>query len=67
MDRISNRLSFSIVLLSLSIVMVGLIIGAALSHSQTMLWRIPIIEIGFVIALFMFMWLIFAILRSGRF
>ncbi len=67
MDRISNRLSFSIVLLSLSIVMVGLIIGAALSHSQTMLWRVPIIEIGFVIALLMFLWLIYAIFRSGRF
>ncbi|ALS28740.1 ABC transporter [Paenibacillus sp. 32O-W] len=67
MDRISNRLSFSIVLLSLSIVMVGLIIGAALSDSQTFIWRIPVIEIGFVIALLLFMWLIFAIFRSGRF
>ncbi|GAB2674347.1 ABC1 kinase family protein [Paenibacillus thermoaerophilus] len=67
MDRISNQLSFSIVLLSLSIVMVGLIIGAALSHSQTLLWRIPVIEIGFVIAMLLFMWLIYAIFRSGRF
>ncbi|GBF72144.1 hypothetical protein PA598K_00381 [Paenibacillus sp. 598K] len=67
MDRISNRLSFSIVLLSLSIVMVGLIIGSALSNSDTMLWRIPVIEIGAIIALLLFMWLIFAIFRSGRF
>lgn len=67
MDRISNRLSFSIVLLALSIVMVGLIISAALNHSQTLFWGIPIIEIGFVIALLMFLWLIYAILRSGRF
>ncbi|NBD23531.1 ABC1 kinase family protein [Paenibacillus glycinis] len=67
MDRISNRLSFSIVLLSLSILMVGLIIGSALSHSQTMIWRIPIIDIGIVVAVFMFLWLIFAIIRSGRF
>ncbi|MCQ6561737.1 ABC1 kinase family protein [Paenibacillus mendelii] len=67
MDRISNRLSFSIVLLSLSIVMVGLIIGSALSHSDTLLWRIPVIEIGFVIAIFLFVWLIYAIFRSGRF
>jgi ubiquinone biosynthesis protein len=67
MDRISNRLSFSIVLLALSILMVGLIVGAALSDSHTLLWRIPIIEIGFVAVLFMFMWLIFAIFRSGRF
>jgi ubiquinone biosynthesis protein len=67
MDRISNRLSFSIILLALSIVMVGLIISAALNHAQTLFWGIPIIEIGFVIALLMFLWLIFAILRSGRF
>jgi len=67
MDRIGNRLSFSLVLLSLSIVMVGLIIGAALRHSQTLLWRIPVIEIGFVVALFLFFWLIHAIFRSGRF
>ncbi|UVI30446.1 ABC1 kinase family protein [Paenibacillus spongiae] len=67
MDRISNRLSFSIVLLSLSIVLVGLIVGSALSHSDTLLWRIPVIEIGSVIAIFLFFWLIFSIFRSGRF
>ncbi|MFS0728082.1 AarF/UbiB family protein [Paenibacillus sp. 1P07SE] len=67
MDRISNRLSFSIVLLSLSIIMVGLIIGSALSESNTMLWRIPVIEIGFIVALLLFIWLIYAIFRSGRF
>ncbi len=67
MDRIGNRLSFSIVLLSLSIVMLGLIVGAALSHSKTLLWRIPVIEIGLGIALFMLMWLISSIFRSGRF
>ncbi|SFI31508.1 ubiquinone biosynthesis protein [Paenibacillus sp. UNC496MF] len=67
LDRISNRLSFSIVLLSLSILMVGLIIGSALTHTQALIWRIPIIDIGFIAALFMFLWLIFAIFRSGRF
>lgn len=67
MDRISNRLSFSIVLLSLSILIVGLMIGAGLSHAQTGLWRLPIIEIGLLIALFMFLWLILSIFRTGRF
>jgi len=67
MDRIGNRLSFSIVLLSLSIVMLGLIVGAALSHSKTLLWRIPVIEIGLGIAFFMLIWLISSIFRSGRF
>ncbi|TBL78928.1 ABC1 kinase family protein [Paenibacillus thalictri] len=67
MDRITNRLSLSIVLLSLSIMMVGLIIGSAISHSQSMLWRIPVIEIGFIAAILMFLWLLYLIVRSGRF
>lgn len=67
LDRISNRLSFSIMLLSLSIVIVGLMIGAAIGDDQYLLWRIPIIEICFVLAILLFAWLIFAIFRSGRF
>jgi len=67
MNRISNRLSFSIVLLALSIIMAGLIIGAALGHAETSIWRFPIIETGFVIAALMFGWLIYAIIRSGKF
>jgi len=67
LDRISNRLSFSIVLLSLSIVMLGLIIGAAISHTKSSLWGIPVIEIGLGVSLFMFVWLLHSIFRSGRF
>ncbi|MNE65522.1 hypothetical protein D3C80_1610050 [compost metagenome] len=67
LDRISNQMSFSIVLLALSIVMLGLIIGSALSGAQPLLWKLPIIEISSVIALLMFLWLIYAIFRSGRF
>lgn len=67
MDRISNRLSFSIVLLSFSIIMVGLIIGSALGGQSSLLWDIPAVEIGFVVAILMFIWLLFSIFRSGRF
>lgn len=67
LDRISNRLSFSIVLLAFSIIMVGLIIGSALGRQQTMLWTIPAIEIGLVVAMVMFVWLIYSIFKSGRF
>ncbi|MBP2257746.1 ubiquinone biosynthesis protein [Virgibacillus campisalis] len=67
LDRISNRISFSIVLLSFSIIMVGLIIGSALGGQSSILWDIPAIEIGFVVALLMFLWLLFSIFRSGRF
>ena len=66
-DRFSNQIAFSIVLLALSIVMVGLIIGVAMSGVQTILWKFPIIEIGFSIAMLMVAWLIYSIFRSGRF
>ncbi|PKR77545.1 ABC transporter [Halalkalibacillus sediminis] len=67
LDEVSNRLSFSIVLLSFSLIMVGLIIGSAMGRQTSMLWNIPAIEIGFVIAMLMFAWLIYSIFRSGRF
>ncbi|MDQ0270606.1 ABC1 kinase family protein [Cytobacillus purgationiresistens] len=66
-DRISNRLAFSIVLLSFSIIMVGLIVGSAMGRQSSLLWNIPAVEIGFVIALLMFVFLIYTIFRAGRF
>ncbi|MDW7651616.1 MAG: AarF/UbiB family protein [Bacillota bacterium] len=68
-DRLANRLSFSIVLLAFSIIMAGLIIGAGLVASITgehLLWRLPIIEVGFVFAGMMAVWLFLAIYRSGK-
>ncbi|TCP30020.1 2-octaprenylphenol hydroxylase [Scopulibacillus darangshiensis] len=65
LDRVGNRLSFSITLLAFSIVIVGLIIGATFGNS--FLAQIPAIEIGFVIAFLMFLLLIYSIIRSGRF
>lgn len=67
LDQISNRLSFSIVLLAFSIIMVGLIIGSSLAHRATLLWDVPAIEIGFVVALLMVAFLLYSIFRSGRF
>ncbi|MCT8139414.1 AarF/ABC1/UbiB kinase family protein [Anaerobacillus sp. CMMVII] len=67
-ERVSNRLSFSIVLLSFSIIMVGLIIGSSLTgHTTTLIWRLPTVEIGFAVALVMFIWLFYAIFKSGKF
>ncbi|MGI6143640.1 MAG: ABC1 kinase family protein [bacterium] len=66
LDRIGNRLSFSIVLLSFSIIMTGLIIGSSLV-GQPVLFGVPAIEVGFIIAALMFFWLLFSIFRSGRF
>ena len=68
LDRIINRLSFSIALLALSIVMLGLIIDGAISGTTSKIMReIPIVDVGFVIMFLVFFRLIFAIFRSGRF
>lgn len=67
LDRVSNQLSFAIILLAFSIIMVGLIVGAALTGETTILWRLPVIEIGSFVAVGMFLWLIYAIFKSGRF
>jgi len=65
-DRISNQVSFSLTLLAFSIVVLGLIVGATFGNN-TLLTSVPAIEIGFVIAFMMFIWIIYSILKSGRF
>ncbi|MDQ0256830.1 ubiquinone biosynthesis protein [Evansella vedderi] len=67
LDHISNRLSFSIVLLAFSIIMTGLIIGSSFGRQSTIIWEIPAIEIGFGVAAIMLIWLFYAIFKSGRF
>lgn len=66
-DRVSNQLSFSIILLSFSIIMTGLIIASALGRQPILFWHIPAIDIGFVFAFLMFFLLLISIFRSGRF
>lgn len=67
LDRVINRLSFSIVLLAFSIIMVGLIVGSAILGEGSIIFRIPIIEIAAIFAMGMFMWLLWSIVKSGRF
>ncbi|WP_060203681.1 ABC1 kinase family protein [Sporosarcina koreensis] len=66
LDRISNRLSFSIALLSFSILLAGMIIGSAIIGQTNVLSHFPIIEASFIIALLMFLFLFYTIIRSGR-
>lgn len=66
LDKISNRLSFSIILLAFSILMVGLIIGSAIAGQSILLWKIPAIEIGSIVATLMFLFMLFSIFKSGR-
>ena len=67
LDRITNQLSFSIILLSFSIVMAGLIIASSLGSQPILIWRIPAIEIGFGMATLMLLWLFVSIFKSGKF
>ena len=65
-DRISNQVSFSLTLLAFSIVVLGLIVGATFG-TNTFMTSIHALEIGFAIAFLMFIWIIYSILKSGRF
>ncbi|MFP7295855.1 ABC1 kinase family protein [Neobacillus niacini] len=68
LNRITNKLSFSIILLSFSIILAGVIIGAALSGQTSILFdKLPVIEIGFAISGGMFLLLLYSIIKSGRF
>lgn len=66
-DRMSNQLSFSLILLSFSIIMTGLIIASALGRQPLTFGHIPALDVGFVLAFIMFFLLIGSIFRSGRF
>ncbi|WP_462409025.1 ABC1 kinase family protein [Neobacillus sp. Marseille-QA0830] len=68
LNRISNRISFSIVLLSFCILMVGIITGTTLSGQKiTLFSNLPIVEIGLAVVIVMFLLLLLSIIRSGRF
>ncbi|WP_455661795.1 ABC1 kinase family protein [Pradoshia sp.] len=67
MDKMANQLSYAIILLSFSIIMAGLVIGSSSRGGTNILFQIPIIEIGFVIATVMVLYLLYSIFRSGRF
>lgn len=66
-DRIGNLLAFSLILLSLSLLLTGLILASALGGQLRFLANIPLLEIGFVLFFLMFGALLTSIFRSGRF
>ena len=67
MDKVGNQLAYAIILLSFSIIMAGLIIGSSTRGSGSILWQVPIIEIGSIIATLMALYLLYSIFKSGRF
>lgn len=62
LDIISNRLAFSIIVASL-------IMGSSLmaDQSRRIFMKVPVAELGFIMAGFMGFWLLISIMRSGRF
>jgi ubiquinone biosynthesis protein len=66
LDRVANKISFSIVFLSFSIVMAALIIASALGSEPILLWHVSVIKIGFAIAGLMLVWLFISIFKSGK-
>src|SRR5699024_10315484 len=52
LDKISNRLSFSIILVSFSILMASLIIGAAIRGHTPLIWSLPVVVYGSCFACF---------------
>ncbi|WP_404332846.1 ABC1 kinase family protein [Mesobacillus maritimus] len=65
-DRSANLVSFSLSLVALSIILLGMIIGKSFGE-ETFLTKIPIIEIGLAVAVVMFLRILYSIIRSGRF
>ncbi|NLM87858.1 MAG: AarF/ABC1/UbiB kinase family protein [Syntrophomonadaceae bacterium] len=62
-DILSNRLSLAIILASI-------IIGSSLvveNSSSNILGRIPLVELGFITALILGLFLVYSIIRSGRY
>ncbi|GMA64490.1 AarF/ABC1/UbiB kinase family protein [Alicyclobacillus fastidiosus] len=64
--RIGNRLSFSIVLLSFSIFMAGLMVASVLSKTPSALWSLPMTDIGALVGVVLFVVLVISIWRSNR-
>lgn len=62
LNLVGNRISFSLIVASI-------IVGSSLIAQRSpasLLWRFPIAEVGFVIAVLMGVWLLISIIRSGR-
>ncbi|WP_058300875.1 ABC1 kinase family protein [Gorillibacterium timonense] len=66
LDQVSNRITISIVLLSFSIVLVGLMIASSLGDKASYILHFPVMEIGSLIAGLMLLWLLYSIFKSGR-
>ncbi len=69
-NRFLRELTSLVNRLALSVVLAGIIVGTALiarGAPAVLLWRLPLAEAGFILALVFGIWLLVSIIRSGRF
>lgn len=63
LNLVGNRISFSLIVAA---IIVGSSLIAQRINQPSFLMRLPIAEVGFIVAVFMGLWLIISIIRSGR-
>lgn len=69
LERAFDRVSFSMVLLAVSIIIAGIIIGSSLSAragSEIYFLNVTVLKASLVIAVIIILWLVFSMFRSGR-
>jgi len=66
LDQVASRLSLSLLLLAYSVLMAGVIVAWSLKGQSSLLWRVPVLEIGFFFTSLLFAWILWSILWGGR-
>lgn len=66
LTQISNRLSLTVLLLSLSIFLAGLMVASSLARSPGVLWSTPVNDIALGAGAFLVLVIIWSMARSGR-
>lgn len=67
-DKVANRLVFSVIVLSMSVIIAGIIIGSALAsdfNNYVTFLGVPLLQIGVGMGFLMFLFLIYSIFKSG--
>ena len=66
LDRVTNRITLSVMILSLSIFMAGLMIASSIARPKASFLHVPLTDVGLVAGLVMVAALVWSIIRSGR-
>lgn len=66
LDKMSNRVSFSVILLALSIVLTGFLVTVTLRPKTAYILNLPVTHAVVAATIVMMAWLLWSIIRSGR-